>query len=70
MSQRTIFKCDGEQSGKACTVEVQATCKPQDWNEVIVSGYIIGEFCPACSLSVNLPRAIERARRRAHPPAA
>lgn len=70
MSQRTIFKCDGEQGGKDCTVEVQAQMRPADWHELISCGYIVGEYCPACALSVNVPRAIERAKRRAHPPAA
>ena len=70
MSQSTIFKCDGEQSGKPCTIVVQATTRPLDWHELCVGGYIVGEYCPSCSLSVNVPRALELAKRRARPPAA
>ena len=70
MSQRTIFKCDGEQGGKPCAVEVQAVTRPTDWHELCSMGFIIGEYCPGCSLSVNIPRALELAKRRAHPPAA
>jgi len=52
----TTLSCDG--------CEMQAPGKvgalPADWIEVSSSGFMLGEFCPKCAKSVNVPKLIEQ----------